>query len=81
MKARDSLFQALCVRVLRFGETHGGQPSRTRCHFTDNDQKMQKFPIAASGSFPNSGMPVKEKTCFDQCAIGCARKVSNAGVE
>jgi hypothetical protein len=45
MKARDCLLQALCARHLRFGETHGG-PSRTRCHFTDHDQKMQKFPIA-----------------------------------
>jgi hypothetical protein len=39
------LLQALCARHLRFGETHGG-PSRTRCHFTDHEQKMQKFPIA-----------------------------------
>ncbi len=75
MKARGSLLQALCARHLRFGETSGGPPSRTRCHFTDHDQKKQKFPIAEGEARLNFieqspicildlHLPMKPPTCF-----------------
>jgi hypothetical protein len=30
------------------GEKHGGQPGRIRCYSSDQNQKMQKFPVAGS---------------------------------
>jgi hypothetical protein len=33
------------------GEKHGGQPGRIRCYSSDQNQKMQEFPVARSALF------------------------------